>query len=168
MITFPKKWNFKSFKDLPGSKNISMSVAWGIVTAILPAFNSSYSFNAGLIVAFIFSFSIVFIRSAMSDILEIQSDKLIGQETIPVFFGRKRTIVILRIISLILLVVLLVSSPLGWTSSLSFLLIICILYLWICFRFCDKKPVLSGAVKEGLLETSYIMAGFCVLLWGIF
>jgi len=167
-ITFPEQWNFKSFKDLPGSKNISMSVAWGIVTAILPALDKDYSFNAGLTVAFVFSFGIVFIRSAMSDILEIQSDKLIGQETIPVFFGRKRTITILKIISLILLAVLLVSSALGWTSSLSFLLTICILYLWICFRFCDNKPVLSGAVKEGLLETSYILAGFCVLLWRIF
>jgi 4-hydroxy-3-methylbut-2-enyl diphosphate reductase len=168
MIIFPKKWKFKSFKDLPGSKNISMSIAWGIVTAILPAFNNNYSLNASLIVSFVFSFSIVFIRSAMSDFLEIKSDKLIGQETIPVFFGRKRTISILRIISLILLTVLFVSSPLGWTSSLSFLLIICILYIWICFRFCDKKPVLSGAVKEGLLETSYILAGFCVLLWRVF
>jgi hypothetical protein len=34
--------------------------------------------------------------------------------------------------------------------------------------FCDNKPVLSGAVKEGLLETSYILAGFCVLLWHLF
>jgi len=115
-----------------------------------------------------FCFCIVFIRSAMSDILEIQSDKLIGQETIPVFFGRDRTIVILKFITLILLVILIFSSPAGWTSFLSFFLLVCILYLWICFMFCDRKPALSGAFKEGLLETSYIIAGFCVILWHIF
>jgi 4-hydroxy-3-methylbut-2-enyl diphosphate reductase len=104
----------------------------------------------------------------MSDILEIQSDKLIGKETIPVFFGKTRTINILKLISLILLAILILSYPLGWTSSLSFFLLACLLYIWICFLFCDKKPVLSGAVKEGLLETSYIIAGFCVLLWLIF
>ncbi|MFA5321294.1 MAG: 4-hydroxy-3-methylbut-2-enyl diphosphate reductase [Smithella sp.] len=168
IIIFPKKWHFKSFKDLPGSKNISMSVAWGIVTAILPAFNKDCSFNAGLIVAFVFAFGIVFTRSAMSDILEIQSDKLIGQETIPVFFGKKRALTILKVISLILFAILLFSSPLGWTSSLSFFLLICLLYIWICFLFCDNSPALSGAVKEGLLETSYVMAGFCVLLWRFF
>jgi (E)-4-hydroxy-3-methyl-but-2-enyl pyrophosphate reductase len=168
IITFPKKWHFKSFKDLPGSKNISMSAAWGIVTAILPALNKDYSFNNGLIVAFVFAFGMVFIRSAMSDILEIQSDKLIGQETIPVFFGKKHTLTILKTISLILFAFLLISSLLGWTSSLSIFLLICLLYLWICFLFCDRKPVLSGAVKEGLLETSYVIAGFCVLLWRIF
>lgn len=168
MIAFPGKWRFKSFKDLPGSKNISMSAAWGIVTAVLPALNKDYAFNAGLIVAFVFAFGIVFIRSAMSDILEIQSDKLIGQETIPVFFGKKHTLTILKIISLILFAILFFSSPLGWTSSLSFFLLLCLLYVWICFLFCDKSPALSGAVKEGLLETSYVMAGFCVLLWRFF
>jgi len=168
MRILPKKWHFRSLKDLPGSKNIFMSTAWGIVTAILPALNKDYSFHAGLIVAFGFTFGIVFIRSAMSDILEIQSDKLIGQETIPVFFGKTRTINVLKIISLILLALLLFSYSAGWTSSLSFFLLACILYIWICFQFCDRKSALSGAVKEGLLETSYIMAGFCVLLWRIF
>jgi 4-hydroxy-3-methylbut-2-enyl diphosphate reductase len=168
MRILPKKWHFRSLKDLPGSKNIFMSIAWGIVAAILPALSKDYSFHAGLIVAFGFTFGIVFIRSAMSDILEIQSDKLIGQETIPVFFGKTRTLTVLKIISLILLALLLCSYPAGWTSSLSFFLLACILYIWICFQFCDRKLGLSGAVKEGLLETSYIMAGFCVLLWRIF
>lgn len=104
----------------------------------------------------------------MSDILEIQSDKLIGKETFPVLFGKTRALNILKIISLILFAILLFASPSGWTSSLSFPLMFCLLYLWICFLFCDKRPVLSGAVKEGLLETSYIIAGFCVLLWLIF
>ena len=168
MRILSKKWHFRSLKDLPGSKNIFMSIAWGIVTAILPALNKYYSFHTGLIVAFGFTFGIVFIRSAMSDILEIQSDKLIGQETIPVFFGKTRTLTVLKIISSILLALLLFSYPAGWTSSLSFFLITCILYIWICFQYCDRKPGLSGAVKEGLLETSYIMAGFCVLLWRVF
>jgi 4-hydroxy-3-methylbut-2-enyl diphosphate reductase len=164
----PGEWQIRGLKDLPGSKNIFMSAAWGIVSAILPALSRDFSFHAGLIVAFVFTFGIVFIRSAMSDILEIQSDKLIGQETIPVFFGRKRTLTILRIISLILLVLLIFSYLVDWTSALSIFLFACILYIWICFRFCDRESALSGAVKEGLLETSYIMAGFCVLLWYIF
>jgi len=168
MRILPQKWHFRSLKDLPGSKNISMSVAWGIVAAILPALNKNNSLNAGLIVAFCFTFGIVFIRSAMSDILEIQSDKLIGQETIPVFFGKMLTITILKIISLILFTLLLLSYPAGWSTSLSIFLLLCILYIWICFQFCDKKNVLSGAVKEGLLETSYIIAGFCVFLWCVF
>jgi len=43
-----------------------------------------------------------FIRSAMSDILEIQSDKLIGQENNSRVLGKTRTLTVLEIISLIL------------------------------------------------------------------
>lgn len=168
MRILPKSWVFQSLRDLPGSKNIFMSMAWGIAVSILPALGKKIWLDAGLMVCFLFVFGIVFIRSAMSDILEIQSDKLMGKETIPVLFGKARTLTILKIISLILFIVLLLSYPLGWTSSLIFLLAICLLYIWICFMFCDNKPVLSGAVKEGLLETSYILAGFCVLLWHVF
>ena len=165
MKILPGGWHFQSLKDLPGSKNIFMAIAWGSVTAIIPSLNNDYSIHAGLIVAFAFTFVVVFIRSAMSDILEIQSDKLIGRETIPVLFGKTPTITLLKIISLILLVLLIISNPAGWTSSLSFFLISCILYIWICFQLCDRKSGFSGAVMEGLLETSYIVVGLSVLVW---
>jgi len=67
-------------------------------TAILPASGQKDSFIPVLLLAFCFTFGIVFIRSAMSDILEMQRDKLIGQETIPVFFGRERPLNVLRVI----------------------------------------------------------------------
>ncbi len=167
MKILPSGWRFQSLKDLPGSKNLFMAVAWGTVAAILPALSNGYTLNAGLVVAFIFTFGVVFIRSATSDILEIQNDKLIGRETIPVLIGKTRTEILLKLISLILLIILLVSYPLGWTSSLSFLLLMCILYIWICFQLCDRRSGLSGAFMEGLLETSYVIAGFSVLLWHV-
>jgi (E)-4-hydroxy-3-methyl-but-2-enyl pyrophosphate reductase len=168
MKILPAGRRFQRLKDIPGSKNIFMAVAWGTVTAILPALGNDYGFNAGQVVAFVFAFGIVFIRSAMSDILDMQSDKLIGRETIPVLIGKERTRIVLKIISLILLIILLLSYPAGWTSSLSFILLTCVLYVWICFQLCDRKSGLSGAVMEGLLETSYIIAGFSVFLWFVF
>ncbi len=167
MKILPSGWRFQSLKDLPGSKNLFMAVAWGTVTAILPALSNGYPVNAGLVVAFIFTFGVVFIRSATSDILEIQNDKLIGRETIPVLIGKTHTETMLKIISLILLIILLISYPSGWTSSLSFMLLMCILYIWICFQLCDRRSGLSGAFLEGLLETSYVIAGFSVLLWHV-
>ena len=165
MKIMPGGWRFQSLKDLPGSKNIFMAIAWGAVTAIIPSLNKDYCIHAALIIAFVFTFGVVFIRSAMSDILEIQSDKLIGRETIPVLFGKTPTITLLKVISLILLVLLIISNPVGWTSSLSYFLISCILYIWICFQLCDRKSGFSGAVMEGLLETSYIVVGLSVLVW---
>jgi 4-hydroxy-3-methylbut-2-enyl diphosphate reductase len=165
MKILPAGWRFQSLRDLPGSKNIFMAIAWGTVTAILPALSPNHALGAGMPVAFIFTFGLVFIRSAMSDILEIQSDKLIGRETIPVLIGKTHTKTVLKFISLILLFVLLIAYPAGWTPVLSLLLSLCVLYVWICFQLCDRRSGLSGAVMEGLLETSYVIAGFSVFLW---
>ncbi len=159
------RWRFQRLKDIPGSKNFFTAVAWGMVTAVLPALQSGQPGSAGMAVAFFFTFSLVFVRSAMSDIMDIQSDKLLGRETIPVIIGKENTLMLLKIILLILLVILLITAPAGWSSTFSFFLILCPLYVWICFRLCDRKAGFSGAVVEGLLETSYIIAGFAVFCW---
>jgi (E)-4-hydroxy-3-methyl-but-2-enyl pyrophosphate reductase len=152
-------------KDIPGSKNFFTAVAWGMVTAVFPALQSGQYGGAGMAVAFFFTFALVFIRSAMSDIMDMQSDKLLGRETIPVLIGKEKTQILLKIIILILLVILIISGPVGWSSTLSIFLVLCPLYIWICFRLCDRKTGLSGAAVEGLLETSYIIAGLAVFCW---
>jgi len=168
MRILPDKWRFQSLKDLPGSKNIFIAAAWGMVTAVLPVLNTEYFFYPGMAVGFGFTFGIVFIRSAISDILEMQSDKLIGRETIPVLVGKTGTKVILSIISAALFAVLVFSYFAGWTSALGLFLLTCVLYMWICLSLCDRKSGLSGAVTEGLLETVYIIAGLCVVVWSFF
>ena len=165
MKIMPKGWRFQRLKDIPGSKNIFVASAWGMVAAVLPALTSHHQFTAGIAVAFVFTFSLVFIRSALSDIMEIQSDKLMGHETIPVVIGKEKTQGLLKIILVILLFILLIAHPAGWSSTVSFFLVLCLLYIWICFRLCDRRAGLSGALIEGLLETSYIIAGFAVFWW---
>lgn len=161
----PGNWRFKSLKDLPGSKNISTATAWAAVAAVLPQFEISLSITPGMIVAFLFTFGVVFVRSAMSDILDVQSDKLIGRETIPVLIGKERTQILLKGILIALFILLLVSGHFGWTSSVSFALLPCIFFVWIYFKLYDRRSAFSAVVQEGILETTYILAGFSSLLW---
>lgn len=165
MNILPASWRFQRLRDFPGSKNISIALAWGMVTAILPILNHDDHFHPATAIAFFFTFSLVFVRSALSDIMEMQSDKLLGHETIPVIFGKQRTIFLLKIILLILFIVLSIAPSLGLSPSLSYCLTLCVLYLWICSRLCDRRAGLSGALMEGLLETSYIITGFAVFCW---
>lgn len=168
MKILPGRGRFQRLKDIPGSKNFFTAFAWGIATAVLPALSIGKDISAGTAVAFIFTFILVFIRSAMSDIMDMQSDKLLGRETIPVMIGKEKTQVLLKVILLILFVVLLAAPLAGSCSTLCLFLISCVLYVWICFGLCDRRAGFSGATIEGLLETSYIIAGFAVLGWLVF
>jgi (E)-4-hydroxy-3-methyl-but-2-enyl pyrophosphate reductase len=161
----PPEWRFQSLKDIPGSKNIATAIAWAAVTALLPSVASGLTPTPGLMVAFAFTAGIVFIRSALSDILDIQSDRLIGRETLPVLIGERKTLLMLQGISGFLFVLLLAAPPAGWTTSLGFVLLTAVFYVWICFKLYDRRSGFSGVVLEGLLESSYLVAGMSALLW---
>lgn len=161
----PSGWRLQSLKDIPGSKNVAIAVAWGAVTALLPWVETAGAPAPGLAVAFFFVAALVFIRSSLSDILDVQSDRLIGRETLPVLIGEKRTLLLLQAISGALFVLLAAAPPAGWTTLLSFVLLSSVFYIWICFKLYDRRSGFSGVVLEGLLESSYIVAGVGTLLW---
>jgi (E)-4-hydroxy-3-methyl-but-2-enyl pyrophosphate reductase len=165
MKILPRGIRFTSLKDLPGSKNLSMALAWAAVASVLPQIEISLSVTPGMIVAFLFTFALVFVRSAMSDILDIQSDRLIGRETIPVLIGKEKTQALLMGILVILVLLLVIAHPFGWTSTLSYALLISVFFIWIYFKLYDRRAAFSGVVLEGILETSYTLAGLSAFLW---
>ena len=161
----PPGWRFRSPKDIPGSKNIATAIAWAAVTALLPWVEAGPKPSAGVATAFFFIAGIVFIRSALSDILDIQSDRLIGRETLPVLIGKGETLILLEGISGLLFVLLCAAPSAGWSTSLGFYLLPCVFYIWLCFKLYDRRSGFSGVVLEGLLESGYIIAGVSAFLW---
>jgi 4-hydroxy-3-methylbut-2-enyl diphosphate reductase len=161
----PPGWRFQSLKDIPGSKNVATAIAWAAVTALLPWIEAGAAFMSGVATAFFFIAGIVFIRSALSDILDIQSDRLIGRETLPVLIGEGKTLILLQGISGFLFLLLCAAPLAEWATSLSFFLLPCVFYIWICFKLYDRRAGFSAVVLEGLLESGYIIAGVSALLW---
>lgn len=162
---FPRNRRFSRLKDVPGSKNLSMSIAWATVTAVLPQAARDLALTPALGVSFVFIFGMVFIRSIMSDIIDIQSDKLVGRETIPVLIGKDESRKLLYMAAGLLLCLICLAFLAGWSSPAVVLLVPAIFYLWICFKLYDRKPAISGIAMEGILETSYAVAGIGTGLW---
>ncbi len=161
----PRGWRFQRLKDIPGSKNIATAIAWAAVTALLPWIDAGPTLTPGVVIAFLFINGMVFTRSALSDILDIQSDRLIGRETLPALIGERKTLIILQGISGFLFVLLFIAPLAGWATSLSFFLLTCVFYIWICFKLYDRRSGFSGVVLEGLLESGYMIAGAGAFLW---
>lgn len=162
---WPKQWRFETLRDLPGSKNVSMAAAWASVAAFLPTLRDGFSLEPEWIVSFLFVFVLVFVRSALSDLQDLQSDRLLGRETIPVVIGQDRTQKLVKYFALLLALLLAGAAAAGLVTPFAGLLVACPFYLWICFHLCDRRSGLSGVVLEGLLETSYFIAGLAALVW---
>jgi len=161
----PSRWRLKRLVDIPGSKNVFTATAWAFVAVLMPQLAISLEITPGTIVTFLFVFNIVFAKSALSDMMDIQSDRLVGRETIPVVIGEKNTRRLLQGVSIVTGIVLVVAFLAGSVPSLSLVVLISIFYIWICLGFYDRKARFSNIALEGMLGTNNVIAGVIGLSW---
>ena len=159
----------KRLEDVPGSKNIFTALGWAVVAAVVPQLSISLEITCSMVVAFVFVFVLVFSKSVLSDTIDIQSDRLIGRETIPVIMGEARARVLLKGVSILAGIMLIAAIPAGCVPSVSLglVLLVPVFYIWICLELCDRKVRFSRMALEGLLGINYMIAGFSACLWFI-
>ena len=156
---------YRRIRDIPGSKTILIALAWGIVTSLFPFLSVSGEIDAGSALVFIWSTSIVFARTAFFDILDMQGDRIVGKETIPILLGEKGSLRLLKGILIITIVLLFLSSAFHIISSLGFILAVTPISMFLLFSAYERGYMLPGIRLEFLVESHFILAGIITLLW---
>lgn len=156
---------YRRIRDIPGSKTLLIAVAWGIVTAVLPPLSKFGTLNWMNVMVAIWAIGIVFVRTAFFDILDMQGDRLVGKETIPILLGEKRSMRLLKITLLILMVALVFLSAAQLTSTLGFALVLCPIFITLTILAYERAQMFPGIRLEFLLETQFILAGVITYVW---
>jgi len=157
------KGRYRSIRDIPGSKTALISLAWGVVTSVLPSL--SLHFKAGIPVVFVLAVCMIFVRTAFFDILDMQGDRIVGKETIPIILGEKKTMSLLKYILLSSSAVLLISGAFNIISELGFVLFLCPLFLFFVLTKHEQGYMLPGTKLEFLVESHFVMAGILAFAW---
>ena len=161
------KGKYLRIRDIPGSKTLLIALAWGIVTSVFPSLTAPEGITWSTAVVFFWASGMVFIRTAFFDILDMQGDRIVGKETIPILMGEQKTIRLLKLILLILMAILPLSSAAGLVSMMGFLQVIPLFALLVILSAHEKEYVLSGIRLEFLVDTHFILAGLIALMWGV-
>ncbi|MDR4503653.1 MAG: 4-hydroxy-3-methylbut-2-enyl diphosphate reductase [Candidatus Scalindua sp.] len=162
---FPKIVRYRSLEQIPGSKEIFISMAWAVSTGLIPFLGSPVSYSPALPVVLVFAFSIAFIRTTLLGVEDVQGDKIVGKETIPIAMGKKSTKQLLIAISIVLAILLIVSPIIGLSSTLSFYLLPCVLYACGYLYLYHKRLIPSGLACEFITDFNFILAGIMVVIW---
>jgi len=155
----------RKIRDIPGSKTVLIAAAWGIVTALFPALSNNGAVSASAVLVFIWAGGMVFVRTAFFDILDMQGDRIVGRETIPILLGEKKTVSLLKA-ALVFLVLLLLAGSLGrLISPLGAILAICPALLFIVVVVHERGYMHPSTRLEFIVETHFVLAGALSLLW---
>ncbi len=158
---------YRRIRDVPGSKTFLIAAAWSVVTTLLPALAAGQvSFATLLVMAW--TGGIVFSRSAFFDLMDIQGDRLVGRETLPVLLGEKRAAGLIGHNLLAMSLLLLVMSAAGLVPSLGYLLLLVPVSMAAVIRVHGSGRIPSGARLEFLMESVFILAGVLGFVWKIF
>ncbi|MDI6784165.1 MAG: 4-hydroxy-3-methylbut-2-enyl diphosphate reductase [bacterium] len=161
-----KTVRYRSFKAIPGSKDVFMALAWVMVTVLIPFLSQArYRIEMDDIIALGFAFGIVFIRSIMFDMKELEGDRIIGKETLPIMLGRKNANRLLDILFILLTAGLILSYLFRWTSPFSLVLVGTIGYI-LLYRYLHKTKVIGEELLfETVVDGQFLFTGLLALGW---
>ena len=166
-----KRWSLRS---IPGSKDVLVAMALGVVAVAVPAWQHGRSFwpwtwDAKALAALGLVTVLVFARTVIYDIRDMQNDQVLGKETLPILLGKPRAkIVLMTLLALGLAAALWFTfvgdQPSIHPLTIALVLSVCaaypLLYLWYYHeRFSSGKPRFEVSV-----ELSFYLLGLLALV----
>lgn len=167
---FPESWlrfvRVAKLKDIPASKTISIAGGWSVVATLLPVLREGSNLRLQTVFALLVVFALVFVRSALFDIVDIQGDRLVGEETLPIVIGERRTRRLLVYSVLGIAISLIVAPFFGLATDFSYVLLITCCYMGF-YLFVHRREVLRpGSLRfETLVENSFYLCGGLAVLY---
>ena len=167
---FPESWlrvvRVAKLQDIPASKTIFVAGGWSVVATLLPALREGNNLNFKAFFAFAAVFALVFLRSALFDIVDIQGDRLVGEETLPIVIGEKRTRRLLVYLVFGLAIAFVVAPFLGLATSFSYILLITCGYMGLSLFIHRRELLRPGSLRfETLVENSFYLSGGLAVLY---
>jgi (E)-4-hydroxy-3-methyl-but-2-enyl pyrophosphate reductase len=151
---------YRRLKDIPTSKTLFVPLAWAVVTLILPALSSAMPVPWWQIGALsCMTFLLVFVRSALLDIRDIQGDRLVGKETIPIVLGTERTLQLLVGATAILALLFIVAPLSGWLSPIHASFLLGVGYLAAAAYLITHQRIVRRFLSESLVDGTFLVFG---------
>ena len=158
------KWRFRRIKDIPGSKTVLIAIAWGVVAVLLPGIAEKGHLTITIGLVFIWAVAMVFSRTAFFDLLDVQGDRIVGKETLPLLLGKSRTFVLLSIILIASMLLIAAAAAIGMVSRLGFLLTLCPLAMLLIVADYTRGRMLPGMRLEFMVESLFVAVGGMAIL----
>jgi len=161
-------WKYSKIKDIPGSKTFSQAVAWAALIALLPLLEPQEIWWSASVLSFLFVFIIVYVRSAVFEIFELQGDLIVGRETLPLALGETRTLLLLKGMIAVGALLLVLGELADWVGPFAHLLLLSFPFQLLTLLTYERRWLYPGTRLEALVEANLFFPGLLGLIWHFF
>ncbi len=161
----PTRFQRRRLRDLPGAKEIMTSLGWATLTVLVPLLSEGEGLRYPLApaVAFAFVFGVLFVRSTLLDVRDIQGDRLVGRETIPVLIGPERTRILLIAVNILLSLLIVAASAISWLPPRSYLFLAITAYGFFYLYLYHRRILFRDLMSEVVVDGKLLLAGALAL-----
>ncbi|MFO7838479.1 MAG: UbiA family prenyltransferase, partial [Desulfosalsimonadaceae bacterium] len=146
-------------RDIPASKTVLVSLAWGIVTTLLPALYHQAGLHWNTAAVFFWICGLVFVQTSFFDIMDMQGSRIVGKETIPIVLGEKRTMRLLKILTAAMAVLMWITSASGFITLSGLLVGFCPLLMLVFLYIHEHGEFSPGFRQSFLMQSHFLLAG---------
>lgn len=157
----------EGLSDIPGSKTVLIAMAWGVVTVVLPHLSISLQMTTTMIFVSLWASVMVFVRTAFFDILDMQGDRIVGQESLPIVLGERKTLRLLKRLLVISLAVLLFAPVMHLSTTLAYGMTLSVFYMAGVVQALERDWMVAGFRFELLVETIFVFTAGVALVWRV-
>lgn len=152
--------------SFPASKILLLAIGWTCALALLPAMANPELTSAGRLAASaLLVFGLTFLRTGLMELRDIQGDRIVGKQTLPIVLGKEQTEALLGAICAALAALLLSASLNGWVEPLfGALMLVPAAYAGACLWLYVRKILGHGGLTEAVVEQTLVIAGVLALL----
>jgi len=137
-------------KDIFAVKSIIVALSWTVGNTFLPIPNLNAHFMI-IVMIFYFFFIKSIINTVLFDLMDVEGDKKIGANTIPVVMGASETIKFLLILNSTLIIMILFCRIYGLFQAYLLPMIFCVIYgyLYIGYFYNNKNRLQMEIMVDG-------------------
>ena len=168
VVWFPRAGWLKihRLKDIPASKEIFVATGWAVVASVIPAMASGAPpYSAAVALSALFVFTIVYIRAVVSGIRDIQGDRVMGRETVPILIGKTATKAFVAALGLGLAGALAAAAWAGWVTGFGWWLLGAVAYTGLYLGLYHYRVIHRGVVFDLALDGVFHVCGALAIAW---
>jgi 4-hydroxybenzoate polyprenyltransferase len=161
-----KMVGIRRVRDLPMSKNLGTALAWCLMIVVLPMVELGKRVEVlPTLTVLAFSFAVVFARSTLLDLRDVQGDMMIGNETIPIMIGERKTKLLLALVVVASVTLVVVGSIMGWVNGSGFVQLVTLGYV-LGYLLVYHFRLMNQAIRcEIVADTGFVLAAALAASW---